>query len=341
LEKEKKRFVLTALALLSAFLVMIAALAYNPQGGAAASKQISAHGIVTDENGHPIENAIVFSESSSTTTNASGRYSFSYLYNFSADTKAMVAAVDNDRVRWCEISYFDASTSSSFEFNFILDSEKNVTVPLGILVSVSTIDNSTLLNLTLGKQMYLHAEQDVNEPTSVDIAMSFNNETKFNMQTVSFTSFVLCMNATVCGSYTDAGEVYNMHCNQTGKIFAVPIESEYLDYNNISSDCSTLKIQYGKNATVNAIQPASEANLNYRLPDSPYLSFSFDLLGKNVTFQESKIMNLDASQNINHLIHYSVPYLVSMTIEPLTAGDHVYEVYLENGCAIHIWERTV
>ncbi|MDW5564302.1 MAG: carboxypeptidase-like regulatory domain-containing protein [Methanomassiliicoccus sp.] len=335
MENKKKRLILTALALASAFIVMVAALAYNPQSEATTtSKLLTIHGTVTDENGHPIENAEVIAESSSTTTNASGWYSFSYVYNFSADQKAIVAAVDHDRVRWCEVTYFDASTASSFEFNFTLDSEKNITVPLGIIVSASTIDNSTLLNLTLDKKLDIYAVQKMSGTNSIEVWMSFNNETEFNLQTVNSTSFVLCMNATVCGAYTDAGEITSLRCNQSGQIFAMPIGCDDIDYNKISSECSTLNIPYGENATVSAIQSACETDQYYRLPDSPFLSFSFDLLGKNVTIQESRIMDLSASFVFDHSNHY----LISVTIEPLTAGSHTYNAYMENGCAIHIWE---
>jgi hypothetical protein len=349
LEKKRKSFVITASALVIVFAVMVAALAYNPQGSAGDTYTIEVHGFVLDEDGRPLENAYVNANDGFAWTNADGSYSFTY--NFTDEFISDSGPINNYDISagangyWAEIQSLDVNGARSYEYNFTLPKNENMTVPLGVIVYPNMIDGSTMVNISVKLSTgSIYASID-GDPEVDHLMLNFNSTSgsandptyfSFNMQSTSGTPVQLFMNATVTGAYKGSGHVDYLILTQNGPIFAVPLSGDRISYSDVSSNCTTFQLSPGESKDIGAMEPYNGFNGNlFDLPNIPSLSFNFDLKGKNITVQETKICNM------NNGVDWYVNHTVTVTVEPLTPGDHTYAAYIENGCVIHVWELGI
>jgi hypothetical protein len=306
LEKKGKSFIITASALVIVFAVMIAALAYNPQGSASGARVIEVHGFVFDEGGRPLENACVVANDGFAWTNADGSYSFTY--NYSDEFISDSGPINNYDIsagaegHWSEIQYLDITDAKSYEFNFTLPKNENMTVPLGVIVYPNMINGSTMVNISVKLGLDpLYASID-GDPEVAHIMLMFNSSRSaddpqyfsFSMQSTSGTPVQLFMNATVTGAYKGSGHVDYLIIIQNGPVFAAPLSGDRINYSDVSSNCTTFQLSPGESKDVEVMEPYDGFNDNlFDLPNIPSLSFNFDLMGKNITVQETKICNMN------------------------------------------------
>jgi hypothetical protein len=329
-----------------AFAIMLAALAYNPQSSASDAHTIEVHGFVLDESGRPIENANVDANERGSQTNADGYYSFTCNYSdefvSDLDQNDMNILSAGAEGHWTETQYLDVNGARSYEINFTLPKNENMTVPLGVIVYPDIINGSTMVNISVKLSIgSIYASIDGN-PEVVNIGPMLNPITRsaddpeyisFNVQLTNGTPVQLYMNATVTGTVTGSGHIHSLAMFQNGPTFASPVGSDYLNYSDVSSNCTTFQLSTGESKDIGAIEPYNGSNDNlFDLPNIPSLSFNFDLMGKNITVQETKIFNANAAEA------WHIAHTVTVTVEPLTPGDHTYAAYIENGCVIHVWE---
>lgn len=324
---------------------MLVALMYNPQGSGNTIETIKVHGAVLDENGKPIVNAFVQANGDGAQTLADGSYAFTFNYSyeppseFSQNNNIVSAGAEG---HWTQMAPLVVSSVLSYEINFTLPRNENITVPLGVLVYPNIVNGSTMVNISVALTVgSLFASID-GEQVSSSIGPWFDPNNRpdtdrqnipFVMQSTNGTPIQLCMNASVTGTYVGDRHIDSLGLIQAGPIFARPMEKDSLDFISVQSNCTIFHLSSGESKSIGAIEPYDGYNGKlYSLPNIPSLSFDIAFMGKKATVQETRICN--TSPGLQSLI----PQLVTVTIEPSTGGDHTYAVCIEDGCAIHVWD---
>jgi hypothetical protein len=338
LQGKRKEFVITALVLAITFVVMMAALSYNPAKGAEEPTSIMVFGTVTDDQGNKLENASILAITTTyvgeepnryyTNTDASGNYSLTFEPGTEIEVYACVAS---DRLPYWSQSneYYIQKDTSSIMSDFVLYPTMNVTVPIGIAIVSDTIDSSTRTNVSVDLHyLSLFVEVDGLNCSLDRIDPSFGSTT-FNISTTGGMSAVLYMNATVIGDYDMTGRITSINLYQVGDIYAVPFDPAVLSEEWSSETRSTFDLSPGENRTFTAIANGETCEL----PSGLDLSFSFPVLGQNVTVMEKGI-NYDITYAGDDADNSSI----AVTIEPVTDGVHSYDECTVNGCIVFIRE---
>jgi hypothetical protein len=141
-------------------------------------------------------------------------------------------------------------------------------------------------------------------------------------------SAVLYMNATVIGEIDMTGRITYVNLYQVGDIYAVPFDPAVLSEEWSSETRSAFDLSPGENRTFTAIANGATCEL----PSGLDLSFSFPVLGQNVTVIEKGIICVGKDFHISS---------IAVTIEPVTDGVHSYDECTINGCIIFIREISV
>jgi hypothetical protein len=341
LQEKRKEIITTAFVLVVAFVVMMAALSYNPAKGVEEPTSIMIFGTVTDDRGNKLENASVQAivttyvgeepERYYTNTDASGNYSLT----FEPGTEIEVCAcVVSDRLPyWSQYNeYYVQKDTSSIRSDFVLYPTTNVTVPIGIAIVSDTIDGSTRTNVSVNLH-YLSLLVDVSgldrSPDRIDLSFG---STTFNISTTGGMSAVLYMNATVIGEIDMTGRITYVNLYQVGDIYAVPFDPAVLSEEWSSETRSAFDMSPGENHGFTAIANGAKCEL----PSGLDLSFSFPVLGQNVNVIENGI-----TYDITYPGDDADKSSIAVTIEPVTGGVHSYDECTINGCIIFIREISV
>jgi hypothetical protein len=335
LQKKRKEIIITAIVLMLAFVVMMAALAYNPIKGDEEPTSMTIYGTVIDEKGNKLENATIQAITTSfvdeepkrfyTSTDASGNYSVTFEHGKEIGVYACVFSEGNV-LYWSQHNEFYVQNDiSSIRSDFVLYPTTNVSVPIGIVVVSDTIDGSTITNISVDlNYLYMLVEINGLNSSTGRVGLSFD-KTAFNVSAMANTSAVLYMNATVQGEYDMAGQIAFIDLVQVGDIYSVPFNAAVLDEEWSSETHSVFDLSQGENRTITAI--ANGATCEF--PSDLDLSFSFLVLGQNITVIERGITFTGEDSDISS---------ITITIEPVTDGVHSYDECTINGCIVYIRE---
>ncbi|MDW5563593.1 MAG: hypothetical protein SA339_10240 [Methanomassiliicoccus sp.] len=337
----RKNLIITAPALMIVFAIMLVALMYNPQG---ASKDdtvlddrnpalVTIYGMVTDDNGTPLENATIKTQSMYegefyATIEANG----SYILAFNT-TSSSLTIMANCKGHWGEqTTVYPKYHDTEFEENFTLFPNKIINLPLGIVTYVDSPDGSSnfTLNVNLTSGYYYVKEEGSTEPKVLGLPLK-NMTCK-----VSIGSGLTMLYAKVglFGYYIkETGEMEGMNCDSLGSVYGVPMESSGPDTSSSSWNHSTLHLAGGQEANVTL----SMKNTTYEFPSGDRPNLSFDFLGRAVTFEMVNITTGNIDLATGFRVDSSI-IAISLNIAPLAEGAHLYEVFTESGCVICVRE---
>jgi hypothetical protein len=328
-----KSIIVSVSALGLAFMVMVAALMYDPNKDAGQGAEvIMVQGMVTDENGEPIEGAIIVADTYPdrrydigvqciTETDANGYY---VMTSQRGEELQMFADVDDgaDNTYWTECHEYDISDDpENIVSNFTLQHTENITIPLGIAIASDLIDDLTEINVTVDAQLLdvLIELEGVN--TTIDRAnVVFDRSIEISGLSGGA---MLYMNASVCGTYDEAGRITYLYFAQTGEVRAVPFDTSVLADQAPAEDV-VFNLSPGEVRTLTAVKGGVE----YSLPTSLDRSFSFEVLGKVVAAHLTGIAYTYGTNDSS----------VTMTIEPHLEGEHAYYACVIGGCVVYLRE---
>jgi hypothetical protein len=354
MKKSTRSKLITAITLLAVFVVMVAALAYNPAKGDITTVHI--FGIVTDEHGTPLSDAtVVFQQAgqgimgtmmdnkASMETDDRGQYSIVLdSDHFGMPGILTCVAFTSMDSRWIQGKNITVGGGQSeFDLDFTLVNNTILILPVGPMVLASTQPGLTQVTIStyLAESGRCHFVQ-----SSHGGANSFgNNNVSFTVISEKASMTFEALSGYIGGSYYDnptsiANTEYwhlGEHADKNGQPIIVneTFGQDYIDPDEVASRSEYYDLDLGENVTI-SISPKN----NVTLPEALWPKVSLDLLGLKL----DSTINCTYSNTYRNMDVYVTDFntSASVTITPLTAGTHHYQVYIEQDYIIHVWELT-
>jgi hypothetical protein len=323
-----------------AFIIMLAALIYNPQGTGEDdletddnSLQVTVHGTVTDGNGMPLNDPSIWTPSSClgqswAAIDENGSYRL--VFNTTVTPVVIVAGCDGYSSETASIH--PKLSNAEFEENFTLCPNQNVSLPLGIVSIIDSPDGSSNFTLSINMTSGYYDVREVGSNETISFCFAFQNLTY--LVPVGNGPTMLYMNVSMRLCYEmEGGDIFAMSCDAHGPIYGIPLSSGNQDMSSGSWNRSTLSLEGGDQANVTL----ATKNVTYQLPSNDITTFSLDFGGRTLTYQEVNLSAGNIDMATGTLVNSSVT-AISVSITPLTEGNHSYDVYAEDGCVIFIKE---
>ncbi|MDW5563353.1 MAG: carboxypeptidase-like regulatory domain-containing protein [Methanomassiliicoccus sp.] len=322
--------------LIVAFVIMIAALMYYPYRKDSVAHDnnnpivLTVHGLVTDENGTPLENASVIVTGPGVITkmtNASGFYSITFNAVLELNISAMASG------HWVEYATIYPNDQKTDIFaNFTLWKSTIISVPLGIATFIDSPDGSSRFTLNINVTNSCYIIKQAGSDESIPMYLSAGNLTCNT--SVGSGPTILYMNVSIFGSYWMTNKtIRGFGCEAIGPAYGVPLNMVNPDTTTSSWNHTTFDLKYGERGNVTL----AAKNDSYSFPTNFAPTFTVDALGKNITFHEIGVQTFDYIIEREQLVNVS-GVVASMDVTPLTSGNHAYDVYVEDGCMICLRE---
>jgi len=347
----KKPNKIEAAALLVAFIVMIAALSIDNRKNPDFSMDV--HGVVRDTDGNPISDAVIgffkigltddaYTITTWLRTDEQGEYS-GQLSSERYGLSGTIGCVAESTMTWSQQKNITIYDGRDFEIDFVLADITYVILPTGPIVFADTIPNHTQVsvNITIGA-LAMFRFSTVNMCTSDGPYYAEKTITKTSSNG-SMTYYGL--RGYISGKYYELrdGE-YDIECDTAHtvlppassgvRIYAEgEVDHDYLEPSDVAIDSAFYSLSFGESVTISA-SPDS----NVTIPSGLTLDTEGEVEGLTTD------LAIQCTYDIAH--RYYDAYVtdnrtsVSATIAPLTSGTHQYQVYIEQGFIIHIWELT-
>ncbi len=350
---------ITTFALSGAFIVMMAALVYNP-GPKTDSIAVLVSGKVTDENGTPLSNVIIrfggigqtvddLMNSGKLSVNSDDRGQYSAELtgdNFSLPGKVLCVAWVSDGSHWSQAKNITINSQSKINLDFVLVNSTRLILPIGPVVMASTLPGltqvkiSTYLVSSNPPQSMYGFENTVNEKEFTYVSNSENSANiSFNNTSDHGSLTIHGLGGNFTGVYNDTPEGigdleswftpdFTFFNHQPKGIYYFSNETlskDYLDPENVTSQSTFYNLTLGENVTI-----TDSPKQNVTLPEALLPKVNVNLLG----------LKLNISINGTYRFTPDFNASASVTITPLTPGTHVYQVYIEQDYIIHVWELT-
>lgn len=340
---------ITVLALSIAFVVMIAALAYNPAKSGMIDFQV--YGKVTDENGTPLSNATVIFQNAGqsimrtmageqpqyVTTDSNGRFSAELSSErFHIPGTVICVAFTSQNSRWIQGRNVTVTGDGSTELDFVLVNNTRFFLPVGPIVLANT-SNHTQVEIST----HLEGVNEYSFMYQPNCGSGFSpRETTVNTTSDSGSLVLNGVYGYITGAYYNISDgryevewcTLSIDSDSTGLLTNKTLDADYIDPSSVAEQSTFCALSLGQNITISA-----SLDRNLTLPE--VLSPEADtpvLEPKGVTCMYSDWYHDEYGGGYVRDNHTSV----SVTITPLTPGTHEYQVYIEYGCIVHVWELS-
>lgn len=339
---------ITIVVLLVTFVVMMAALAYNPAKSGEASVHV--HGKVTDEYGTPLANAtVVFQEAGHSimrtamsytqyrTTDDNGRFSAELSSKqFGIPGKVLCVAYTSQDSRWTQgrnITLIEGR--SAIELNFVLVNSTKAFLPVGPIVLASTMAGQTQIEVST----YIANLNQYSFTCPADIGTTISPR-KITINEISENGSLILngIHGYISGTYYDVSDgKYEVESSMlsissldtTNTLSNKMIAADYIDPISVTEQSMFFSLTKGQNKTISA-----SPDHNITLPGMLSPEVDTIVIGKKtITYNYS-----DWYRGTDHEFVHDDDTLISVTITPLSPGTHSYQVYVEQNYIIHIWE---
>ncbi|MDW5562723.1 MAG: carboxypeptidase-like regulatory domain-containing protein [Methanomassiliicoccus sp.] len=322
--------------LIIAFAIMVAALIYYPYGKCGVTHDtnnpivLNIHGLVTDEDGTPLENASVSALGPgviTTTTDASGLYSLTFNALLELNLSAMATG------HWAEFTtIYPSDEKTDIVANFTLWHCPVVSIPLGIATFVDSSDNISNYTWSLNLTNSCYLLKQIDSDRTISMSLSAGN--LICNTSVESGLTMLFMKVSIIGSYWMGNKtIIGFGCEALGPAYGVQLNMSSPDLNASSWNYTTYNLAYGEQANITL----ATKNASYSFISNFVPSLTLDALGKNITFQELGMQTFDYIIEGEQSINFT-GMMASINITPSTTGDHQYEVFTEDRCIICIRE---
>ena len=342
-------------ALIVAFVVMVAALMYVPTNGYDLDDDdvqgMVIRGTVLGEDGEPLADALITLTQSSicddgpctvnvmTGTDANGSFSLD-LDDETITIPGRATCTASMDQHWShQINVTLDDDENVIDLDFLLAEDAAYVLPMGPFVLASTLEGQTRVDLTT----YLDETSRMSYwyEGSYNISMGsvpFEHTVSSSNGSLTYAGMEAGMTGIYYDTIDDGYKVGSQWINiyyQGIAIQEVTLEDDYLDPATVEEDSQFFLLGLGENVTVTT-RPDHDVALPEGLcPEascSPLGNISIDI---RCTYRNGFLSYVNDAPVVIDLDNESY---ASVTITPLTEGVHVYQVYIEDGFIIHVWE---
>jgi len=334
---------------------MIAALAYNPHR-TSDNISVQVSGKIVDGNGTPLSNvAVCFGNIGQTfndiTSNGIMRVNSDdqgqYFVELSSESftipgKVQCVAWASDGSHWSQEKSITINDESEISLNFMLVSSTRFILPIGPFVIANTFPGLTQVKISTylvssNPPQSSYGFENAGEEDVFSYYSSFGNSANVSFnKTSDYGSLTIHgLGGCITGVYNEAPgnmshldncwfapDYSNTEANNY-KFSNRTLDNDYVNPKDVSSQSTFYNLTYGENMTVSA-SPKHNVTL------SETLSPDIDL----------NLPGLKLNLSVNCTYRFTPGYETTalLTITPLTPGIHEYQIFIEQGYIIHIWE---
>jgi hypothetical protein len=333
---------------------MVAALAYNPAKND--GFQVRVYGTVSDDSGVPLSNITVGFGGTGlyATTDEKGHYSME-LDSDQIDIpgKLECSACSPERTHWAQAKNVTLAVDVlEASLNFTLANNTDVILPTGPIVLASTLPGLTRVDISTYLQSASQCQFIFNGSSSSSPGLGgartpfpgSPNNVSFKRTSDSGSLTFPGISGYLSRQYYDtpinikdySSALMSYYDGNDRVMTNETLSKDYLSPVDVTNHSTFYNLTLGESVTISA-----SPEQNATLPEGLSPKVDCDLLGLHI------------NENINCTYQYSsyryvwgtlgdytkdVNTTASVTITPLTSGTHHYQVYIEQGYIIHVWE---
>ncbi|MDD1772973.1 MAG: hypothetical protein LUQ09_08655 [Methanomassiliicoccales archaeon] len=341
----KKSNIVTIVALIIAFILMIAMLKLDTNNDD--DTIILVNGIVEDIEG----NSVPYAEVGFSEIGASDQ-SFDFEARLTADGEGRFSAIINhddypttgkvgcavwSSTTWCQQQNISFDGNDEVELTFVLLNNTDVVLPVGPLVIANTLNGSTQVEISTYLNNMEQCRYSIYGSTAISLSTgdvsNLINSSDGSLSYFGVTGFITgkyygITNESIEIAYYTVGTYSADGYSFTDAV----LESEYCDRNAVTADSTVYNLTYGETTTI-----TTYPDQNVTLSDGLVLQMSKGGICSYMNLEvQCAYLNAYRGDTGDYVVDQNTT--ASIKITPLTSGMHSYQVYVELGYIIHVWE---